>query len=290
MQRKIRASVFTSPAFASLAFASIFASAIALGCSAAPEDSTPLGGGPPTLGGSGGASPAPGGAVAGGGAAAGGSAGALNPLGRERCRAPVGVSGSPKNTQDAVTLLNALPKPTSVACFLESLDRPLTIYATSSIFSAQPALSVVSPRVFVKLGRLWLSIVIDGESSYLMEFGDDVSSELQARSIKGELALPISEPVAASAPYDRILYGEGTVCGLCHFDEVRVEDSPLINAFSSIAFRPRPDTRVSVDALRSAFATCDWRAQPHRCEMLSAVFDGGAVMEEPFPDAMSTFF
>ena len=55
-----------------------------------------------------------------------GGVAAVNPLGRARCRPPAGVSGYPKTTQAALDLLNALPKPTSVACFVESLDRPLT--------------------------------------------------------------------------------------------------------------------------------------------------------------------
>jgi hypothetical protein len=47
---------------------------------------------------------------------------------------------------------------------------------------------------------------------------------------------------------------------------------------------------VSVEGLRGAAASCNWQAEPHRCEMLSAVFDGGVVLEEAFPDAMPTFF
>jgi len=279
MQRKFRATSSSSAVYYVIA-----ASVVALGCGAAPENSAPLGGAPTGSGGAGGSAPS----ANAGMPNAGGTN--QNPLGRPRCSAPVGVSGSPKTTQEALTLLNALPKPTSVACFLESLDRPLTIYATSSVNSAQPAMSVASPRVFLKLDRLWLSVVIDGDSSYLIEFGDEVSADPRPRSIKGELALPIDAPVPPSAPYDRVRYGEGTVCGLCHFGEERVDSTSLLNAFSSIAFRPRPETRVSVDDLRGAFATCDWQSQPHRCEMLAAVFGGGPVTEVPFPEAMSTFF
>lgn len=274
MQRKFRAR-------SSAALVSSVVTAIALGCSAPPEDATPLGA-QPGFGGSGGsASSADAGHV---------SVGAVNPLGRARCVVPTGVSGTPKTVQEALDLLNALPKPTSVACFLESLARPLTIYATSSVTSAQPAMSVASPRVFLKLDHLWLSIVIDGDSSHLVEFGYEISAEPRPRSIKGELALPIEQAVPPSAPYDRVRYGEGTVCGLCHFEETRVESGSFLNAFSSIAFRPRPETRVSIDDLKVAFSTCDWQSQPHRCEMLSAVFGGGPVTETPFPDAMSTFF
>lgn len=175
-----------------------------------------------------GASPEPaanGSAASAGEAVDAGSAPVVNPLGRARCRAPAGVSGSPTTTEEAIALLNALPKPTGVACFLESLDRPLYAYATSSVFSAQPALSAESPRVFLKLGSLWLSVVIDGDSSYLIEFGQRlVDAPLQ--SIKGELQLPLERAVSAHDPYERVLYGKGSVCGLCHYDEGRATSPP----------------------------------------------------------------
>ena len=69
--------------------------------------------------GTGGASPTGSGGSAGGGGA-GGAADAppVNPLGRPRCTPPDGMSGTPQTIEDAVALLNALPKPTSVACFV----------------------------------------------------------------------------------------------------------------------------------------------------------------------------
>jgi len=273
MLRKNRAP--SSPALVVSAFV-----IVALGCGGVPDESARLGDTPGLVAGAGGTAPSAGGA---------GGSSAVNPLGRARCQSPSGVSGSPKTTQQALDLLNALPKPTGVACFLESLDRPLTVYASSSAFSAQPALSPQSPRLFLKQGDLWLSVVIDGDSSFLIEFGEEIPAE-QPRSIKGELQLPIAQPVVPSAPYDRVRYGQGTVCGLCHYDERAEDGSSAVNAFSSIAFRPRADTRVAIDSLKSAAATCDWQTEPHRCEMLAAVFGGGAVEEVPFPETMSTFF
>lgn len=219
----------------------------------------------------------------------GGTVSSVNPLGRTRCTAPEGTSASPQNTLETVQLLNALPKPTSVACFVESLARPLSVYATNSTFSAQPALGTKSPRVFIKLGQLWVSVVIDGESSYLVEFGDLLPGD-PTRSIKGELELPLYVPVAASAPFDRVTYGQGTACGLCHYDERPADNMPFPGAFASIAFRPRDDTRVSIDSLRIEHQSCDWHSERHRCEMLSAVFEGGTVEEEPFPNSMPTFY
>ncbi len=213
-----------------------------------------------------------------------------NPLGRPRCQAPAGVSASPRDSQEAVALLNALPKPTSVACFVESLARPLAIQATNSIFSAQPALSNASPRVFIKLSQGWISMVVDGDSSYLLEFGDIMPDD-PLRSLKGELQLPLEAAVTPSAPYDRVMFNDtNTSCGFCHYDERRAENLPFPTAFASIAFRPRPDSLVSVDSLRTEHQICDWQKQPYRCDMLSAIFGGGEVLELPFAPTLPTFF
>jgi hypothetical protein len=213
-----------------------------------------------------------------------------NPLGRPRCQAPAGVSARPRDTQEAVALLNALPKPTSVACFIESLARPLSIQATSSVFSAQPALSAASPRVFVRLGQSWLSMVVDGSSSTLLEFGDIVADE-PTRSIKGELELPVQAAVAPSAPYDRVLFSEtGTTCGFCHYDERRADNLPFPQAYASIAFQPRPDSLVSLASLRAEYQACDWTTEAYRCDLLWSIFGGGEVIELPFSTTLPTFF
>ncbi len=232
------------------------------------------------------ANPAAGGS--GGVLAASGGGGAPNPLGTPRCQPPPGMNGSPQTIEEAIALLNALPKPTSVACFLQSLDRPLVAFATSSVFSAQPALSARSPRVFLRIGRLWLSVVIDGDSSYLIELSHLEADDV--RSIKGEVQLPINEALPASAPYERVRFGAGTACGLCHTSEVPAPGVSFTQAFASTAFRPRNESRVGLERLLSERRLCDWSAEPHRCEMLSALFDGGGILEESFPGSMPTFF
>ncbi len=234
--------------------------------------------------------PSAGGSASGGSGGSGGAPVDLpNPLGRYRCKAPVGANGSPQTIEEAVLLLNALPKPTNVACFVESLSRPLTIFATNSPFSAQPAFSNKSPRVFIKTGQLWSSIVIAGDASELIEFGYIIPNTV--RSIKAELHLPIQTAVPPNAPYNRVLFGEsGTACGLCHGDEQLEKVGDLTNVFSSIAFKPRADSHVSLDSLRLEAETCSWQAEPARCEMLAALFGGGPVVEEAFPESMVTFF
>jgi hypothetical protein len=212
---------------------------------------------------------------------------ALTPLGRPRCRAPEGMSGSPETIDEAVILLNALPKPTSVACFLESLDRPLAVVATNSVFSAQPALSTRSPRVFVRSKQLLLSVVVDGESRDLIEFGYLFDND--SKSLKGELALPIDAPVAPSSPYDRVALANSTVCGGCHYDEQAL-NLPNGKGYASVAFRPRADSLVRLESLLHETEICDVTREPQRCEMLSALFRGGAVQADELPQSMVTFF
>jgi len=55
------------------------------------------------------------------------------------------VNSDPKSIQDFVDLVNELPKPVTVNCVVEALERPLTISATSNRFSAQGATGSTSP-------------------------------------------------------------------------------------------------------------------------------------------------
>lgn len=204
---------------------------LALTCSADPESLPSLVG--PTSGGSAN--------VAGASSSGGGMS--VNPLGRAKCQAPPGANGSPRTIEEAIALHNALPKATNVACFVESLDRPFTAYAANSIFSAQPALSARSPRVFIKHDRMWVSIVIDGDSSYLLEFSY-LLDELHPSRVRSRPDRGGSSPERALRP--RAEWG-GHEFGLCHYGEERVLDVTFAAAFASIPFRPRPDSHVSLD-------------------------------------------
>lgn len=256
-----------------------------VGCGAAGSQS------PPATGTGGSPSEGTGGSFAdgtGGSPGTGGSAAAVNPLGRARCTPPAGMTGSPQTIGDAVALLNALPKPTSVACFVESLDRPLGAYATNSTLSLQPAVSNQSPRVFLRVGNMWLSVVVDGPGADLIEFGELIGDGL--RSLKGELQLPLADVVAPTLPFDRVIYsGGGTTCGLCHRQEIVDHVEGMSQIFSSVAFRPDTKTRVALDGLRAQAASCDWQAQPARCDLLSALFGGGDVVDAEFPSNLATF-
>ena len=57
--------------------------------------------------------------------------------------------GSPDSIGDAVALINALPKPLTIACFVSALNRPLNLNLTTSTISVQPAIGVSNPRIFI---------------------------------------------------------------------------------------------------------------------------------------------
>jgi hypothetical protein len=198
-----------------------------------------------------------------------------------RCKPGPGTTGSPTTIAEAVGLLNSLPAPVTVSCFVEALDRPLRVEATSSKSSAQPAAGARSPRVFLWTDEaMVVSLAVDGEARNLVEFGQFVDP---SRSIKGELEFPISEPVKPVDPLERVRNEEFpriTTCFVCHDDEEDEADVP--RGRSSLAIRPRPNSIVGVEALRSERESCDHATEPDRCALLDAMFAPGPVEHRPF--------
>lgn len=228
-----------------------------------------------------------------------------------RCVAPEGVSTAPQSIAEVVTLLNALPKPVTVPCFVASLARPLSLHAVNSPFSAQPAQGRKSPRIFIFFPGLILSIVPAGPGAHLLEFGE---TRPDAQSLKAELEFPITGQLDEASPYQRVFFSETiTTCGFCHQNERRDESigSPL--AMISPALRPRPEQRVLLDELAAQVAACDATAmagapatpmlppadagadaginEAERCAMLHAIFDQlPAPIEAEFPETYKIFF
>jgi hypothetical protein len=188
---------------------------------------------------------------------------------------------------DAVARLGSLPLPAGGPCFVATLPRPLAVVATFGVTSAQPAAGQSSPRLFFLLPKLVISAVPAGEGSKVLEFGEWVTP---GRTIKGEIELPITAPLAADAAFQRVLdRSERTVCATCHRGE---EPHPNIpNAFVSAAFRPEPGTFVKVAELAALHDTCTREDDPsERCAMLHAVFDFGDVTQGAFGPEVETFF
>ncbi len=189
-----------------------------------------------------------------------------------------GATGSPQTIDEAVSLINSLPMPVSVACFLESLDRPLDIYGTNSTGSAQPSTDVNNPRIFIIRNNLYISVTPNGIAKTLVEFSH---LETTTTSAKGELEFPITSPIATSLPFDRIQFGGGTTCRFCHTGEIQ-------GSTVSQAIRPNPFARVSAAALQQQHRTCDPIANRYRCDIFQSIFGYGPVRSIEFPASMPT--
>ena len=192
-----------------------------------------------------------------------------------RCATPAGIERAPRTIAEAVGLLNALPKPTSLACFVESLPRPLDVYLTSSKFSAQPAVSEESPRIFIIEEPLFLAFVPEGVAEGLLEIGWRTSPD---RAIRTEIVFPTRAAVTAELVNDHIaLTDRNSFCGNCHFGEAPAYDAFLGDrALESDVNPPNPDYEVELDGLRERAQACDPEASP-RCELLDALFGHGEV-------------
>jgi len=202
------------------------------------------------------------------------------------CRAPTGVSSAPATVAETVTLINALPKPLSLPCFLESLARPLQMNASLSLFSAQPSSGARSPRMFLFRDPLVMSIVPEGDGAALLEFGEQ---RADLRSLKAEIEFPVATELAPSAPFDRLLFNaQLTTCGGCHPNELQESEVSGVRTFASLALRPHASDRVSVSSLSDELEACDRTLEPSRCAMLDAVMGWGQVTERDFPADMAT--
>ena len=216
-----------------------------------------------------------------GGAKDAGPHGASDAL--RRCAASKGEIGS---IADAVARLNALAPNADGPCFVATLPRPLAVVATLGVSSAQPAGGRSAPRLFLMLPKLVISVVPEGEGSKVLEFGEWIGT---TRTIKGELALPVTAPLPADAPFLRVSRGtDRTTCGTCHREEERHPTIP--NAFLSVALKPAPGTFVTVTELEELHTLCTNADDPGpRCAMIHALFDFGEITGGSFSPAVETF-
>ena len=250
-----------------------------------PSESVKLGSqsGPAAMTGAGGAAGSNGIDVPGvssGGASAGGAAatasGARPPA--PRCVPANGVSGAPRSIQEVMILMNTLPRPTTLDCFLQSLDRPIDVVATNSTASLQPAIDGAdNPRMFIVRGPLEMSIVPTGTASAVLLLGFRTTP---SRSIKTEILFPLQADITDSNLFERVLRGSSTKCGDCHADESQTSEPDFFGTvFESDVIEPLPFQDVAVDTLRMESQSCDPQVQPERCAMLSALFDYGDVRQ-----------
>lgn len=199
----------------------------------------------------------------------------MPPAESERCATPFRVSGSPNTIPAALILMNALPRPTTLECFIQSLERPLSVYLTSSGGSLQPSLGARSPRTFIVNGDLVMSIVFDGEAAETLELGYRTSPE---RSIKTEILFPLERDVTVSNLFDRVETGSVTMCGACHTGEIFTNHEEFPDGvYESAVIVPSSVFTVDLESLRAEEAACDPATESFRCGLLDAFFDHGEV-------------
>lgn len=205
----------------------------------------------------------------------------LGPNARAVCKRPASIQKNPETIEDVITLLNALPKPVTAACMIDTLDGPLQVNATSNVFSGQPANGIKNPRIFLFLGpSLIMSVVPDGMGSKVVEFGFRLGHD---ESVKGELEFPVTETLAADAAYTHILSrnSNGTICGSCHFSEGAAPDPFPPTAFVSRLVPAMDDYDVPVDVLQDLNAGCKTKVGDH-CPLIQALFLRGKVQAKSF--------
>jgi hypothetical protein len=206
-----------------------------------------------------------------------------------RCLPGPGATGSPRNIEDMVALINSLPKPVSIPCVVESLDRPLHVFGTNSRASLQLSAGPSDPRLFIFKLPLIISVTTEGHGASLLEVS--VVQPGNRRSLKGELRFPLPDRVTHALPYARIREGEGTACGFfCHGAEEQDPRIPFAEAFVSRAIRPSLSSEVGLDTLHRLKLECRPQANPQRCDLLSALLEHGDVQRQDFPAGMSEGF
>ncbi len=211
-----------------------------------------------------------------------------------RCAPGPNATGAPRSIEQVVDLINSLPKPVSVACFVESLDAPLKVFASNSVASLQLSTGPEDPRWFIFSLPLIISVTSDGPGAELLEMG--VLQPGNRRTLLGELRMPVQTEIKHALPYERISEAHGTTCGFfCHQNEVRDPSIAFAQAFVSKAIRAAADSEVTLESLRGVLSRCKppsgQPAQPSaRCELLQALLVTGRGQREDFPADMPVGF
>ena len=194
---------------------------------------------------------------------------------------------APASIEEAVALINSLPMPVSIICFLQALKKPFKLVATNSNLSAQPAEGDDNPRFFLFYDQLIVSVVPEGEGKDLVEFSYLLSTR---ESIKGELEFPVMAPLELTEPYTTSLNrrGTGTRCAVCHVNERAASADFPQGAYISKAIKPKP-TQISPQfTLDRILLECQ-STRSDRCAMLNALLEFPYEVTS-FPETMPSFF
>lgn len=197
------------------------------------------------------------------------------------CTSATEVYGSPKTIEDTLSLINALPKPVTIPCFLNALKAPLGVYAVNNTFSAQPAVDKQNPRIFIIRDKLVLSVVPAGAGRNVIEFGEFSSG---VDSFKGELEFPIEKTVTIDDVVNQISATTSTSnCLTCHGTERKVQYRTLGPLYVSEFIRPNDSQRVTYPFLRAQATVCNPEVSQFRCDILNAIYTKGKAEDVDFP-------
>lgn len=195
-----------------------------------------------------------------------------------------GYNASPRTISDTVQLINSLPKPVTMECFLQSLAKPMQVFAVNNAFSAQPSGGQDNPRVFIIFPGFVLSAVPTGPGSTFIEMSELLSG---SSSVKAEIEFPITGTLAADAPFTRILNpsnSSSSRCTFCHSGEVMLTAGSYPGpAFVSSIVRPDTAKRIVSPYLKVQSRACNKSADPYRCSILKAIFEDGKAQDANFP-------
>lgn len=190
---------------------------------------------------------------------------------------------APHTIADMLARVDALPEPT-IDCLVRSLPRPLSLVASLSSASLQPAVDSNTPRIFVMLDGLSISVVGAGEGANAVELGQWITP---TRTLKGEIRFPVTRPIAADEPYRSVTDPSFSVtsCGFCHSTEEPYGNVP--GAFVSDALAPLRWAELAIEDVRALRASCS--DEPY-CAILRALFDHGEVRQGAFADEVKEGF
>lgn len=196
--------------------------------------------------------------------------------------------GSPQNINQAIDLINSLPKPVSIPCFIQALNRPLRVNTTSSILSVQPAVGTINPRVFMMIGKLVMSVAPAGDGKDLLEFSFMYND---TQSLKGEILFPVSSNLSYTEPYVQVETGGQSSCSGCHVEEVLDTSVVGTTAYLSKALKPAANRNVPVNSFYQQSYLCDFNNdKTYRCQVIRSLFENGTLIQASFPSGTPTYF
>jgi hypothetical protein len=195
--------------------------------------------------------------------------------------APAGMNHL-ETIDDTIALINSLPKPLTLDCFIENLEKPLSVHAVNNANSAQPAVNAHNPRILILKDPLILTVIPAGAGRQLLEMGEIVSA---SQSVKAELEFPIVGEIVSEDAFSRMAatVGGGSDCRFCHAGESAAGAGFPTNAFKNDIVRPSEAVRITSSVLRREATSCDPSVDAYRCAILKAVFIDGAAFDGVFP-------